>query len=582
MSISSVTIPSVIKRYESVTAQKEGGAHYTPKRLADFVAAQLVGAVRREGRIGPVRLLDPAVGDGELVMSVLEQLTSDELQCVRITAFDTESDALNLAARRLETRFPHTELDLRCGSFLDLVLCEYAESESSLFPSTSEPFDAIIANPPYVRTQILGTDQAQLLSSQFGLTGRVDLYHAFILGMARVLRPGGQACIIVSNRFMTTKAGVSVRSDIVKRFDPEHVWDLGDTKLFSAAVLPAVLLLRKKDGSSRTEPKLTTIYTNKDEDNCIAAEDAIDALKAQGRVRTPDGQSYIVQQGALHYDKLGEAVWRINSDETSDWLGKVRDRTWKTFGELGGVRVGVKTTADKVFIRNDWETMPLDERPELLRPLTTHFIARRFKALADVGRRAILYSHIVQDGKRQPVDLANFPRSARYLEKHRSILEARKYVTAAGRKWFEIWVPQDPALWESPKLVFRDISERPTFWVDLEGTVINGDCYWLSFPKTADIDLLWLAVAVANSTFIESFYDRCFNNKLYSGRRRFMTQYVEKFPIPDPSEALSCRIVGMAKALYEQADEEDTTTIEMELDGLIWTAFGVSLEKISG
>jgi len=103
---------------------------------------------------------------------------------------------------------------------------------------------------------------------------------------------------------------------------------------------------------------------------------------------------------------------------------------------------------------------------------------------------------------------------------------------------FEIWVPQNPSFWSQPKIIFRDISEHPTFWMDKEGTIVNGDCYWLindndNMPE----NILWLVLAVANSHFIEDFYDIKFQNKLYSNRRRFITQYVEQFPIPDPNLA---------------------------------------------
>src|SRR5207302_8684492 len=97
-------------------------------------------------------------------------------------------------------------------------------------------------------SQVLGAAQGQSLAKQFGLAGRVDLYHAFILGMTEVLKPGGTAGVIVSNRFMTTKSGASVRRVLRQALDICHVWDLGDTKLFGAAILPAVLLLRGKGG----------------------------------------------------------------------------------------------------------------------------------------------------------------------------------------------------------------------------------------------------------------------------------------------------------------------------------------------
>jgi hypothetical protein len=153
-------------------------------------------------------------------------------------------------------------------------------------------------------------------------------------------------------------------------------------------------------------------------------------------------------------------------------------------------------------------------------------------------------------------------------------------VLEAGRRWYELWVPQDPAAWSLPKLVFRDISERPTFWIDLDGSIVNGDCYWMVTNRVGDIDLLWLAAAIANSTFAETFYDHRFNNKLYAGRRRFITQYVEQFPLPDPVLPLSQDIVARAKALYAANHAPQTETMEKELDDLIWHVFGLRVEEV--
>jgi hypothetical protein len=90
--------------------------------------------------------------------------------------------------------------------------------------------------------------------------------------------------------------------------------------------------------------------------------------------------------------------------------------------------------------------------------------------------------------------------------------------------------------------------------------------------------LLWLALAVANTTFIEAFYDRKFNNKLYAGRRRFMTQYVEQFPIPDPTTPLALRISALAQRRYAADKESERNDLEDEIDDLVWSAFGLSPE----
>jgi hypothetical protein len=219
-----------------------------------------------------------------------------------------------------------------------------------------------------------------------------------------------------------------------------------------------------------------------------------------------------------------------------------------------------------------------NERPELLRPVTTHHVAGRFRAIPQQDKRSILYPHETVHDRRRAVNLARYPKTLAYLEKHRAALEARTYLMESGRKWYELWVPQEPGHWAAPKLVFKDISERPAFWVDLDGTIVNGDCYWMTCDKP---DLLWLAAAVANSTFAEAFYDRRFNNKLYAGRRRFITQYVELFPLPNPQSALAREIVATARATYEKANSPEGNALEEKLDRMVWESLGLRFEEIA-
>jgi hypothetical protein len=513
-------------------------------------------------------------------MSLLYELQrSGKGLAVEVCGFETDEVALASAKAQLCEAFPGVPLRLTHGSFLDYVLEHFDNSpQMSLFPKpATEKYDLIIANPPYVRTQILGANQAQQLAQEFGLSGRVDLYFAFILGIGEVLNRNGVAGIIVSNRFMTTKSGATVRKAIRDRFTIRHVWDLGDTKLFNVAVLPAVLLL---GGTSRHEgatPEFTSIYETTEEPT-FDASGPIAALDFDGVVVVEGGRRFRVCTGTL--GGSADEVWRVRTDSTDAWLREVAARTWGTFRDIGKVRVGVKTCADKVFIRSDWDTMPPETRPELLRPVATHHIARRFKAVQTDRCRCILYPHEVIEGRRRAVNLDAYPRTRAYLEQHREQLEKRTYVTEAGRKWYEIWVPQDPRAWDSPKLVFRDIAEKPIFWIDERGSIVNGDCYWLICEESSNVDLLWLAGAVGNSTFIEAFYDHRFHNKLYAGRRRFITQYVEEFPLPDPDGKVGQAIIQASKAIYAAAETEDADGMAEELNRQVWEAFGLGFEEV--
>jgi adenine-specific DNA-methyltransferase len=573
------------KRYTVVTEEKAAGQTYTPKLLSDFVAAQIVELAHDRLPITKhLRILDPAIGDGQLLMSLLGELkTAGQAQC-EIYGFETNQKALSLAIVRLKNSHPQVSLHLKRGNFLEFVLEHFdCGGTRNLFSSgVPETYDIIIANPPYVRTQIMGSRQAQLLARQFGLSGRVDLYHAFLLGMAQVLRSDGIAGIIVSNRFMTTKSGASIRKAIQDRFDIRHVWDLGDTKIFDAAVLPAVLLVEGKTNRSKIMiPAFTSIYETSEPAHDRVSDPIAALAKESGTVETNNGKRFRVQQGILDSNTDPDGLWRVATEQTDAWLATVDAHSWGKFGDIGKIRVGVKTCADKVFIRCDWDQMSPEERPELLRPLATHHAARRFKALTLENKWQILYPHEVRNGTRGPVDLSKYPCSARYLEHHKGTLESRKYVIEAGRRWYEIWVPQDPAAWDEPKLIFPDISEKPTFWIDQGGTIVNGDCYWLKSVARENTELLWLAAAIGNSSFIEAFYDHRFHNKLYAGRRRFITQYVEKFPLPDPHTPTAKMIVENVMRICGLLPSSEAEKLWLETDGLIWRAFGLC-EKVVG
>jgi adenine-specific DNA-methyltransferase len=572
-------------RYSDVDRQKADGVTYTPIAFAKFVAKQML-QVADLPKSGKIRVLDPACGDGALLEALIKILPPASRNRIEVVGFDTDPMAIRGALQRLRQDFPDLDVRFEQKDFLEHVL--KLQSGGNLFSAgeVQEPFHLVIANPPYVRTQVMGARQTQQLAQSFGLTGRVDLYYPFLLGISHVLAENGVTGVITSNRFMTTKSGQAVRRAMLSRFRILHAWDLGDTKLFEAAVLPSVLLARGTPDSQHSYTNgiaYSSIYETNDA--AIAdAEDVLFALTADNDtvIAVPDGRRFRVRHGVLDNGGDPEGIWRVATQATDQWLATVEANTWETFRRIGKIRVGVKSTADKVFIRNDWSNLP-DGRPELLRPLITRKCARRFKSVVPENAKhikEILYPHEVTMKGRAAVDLGRYPKSASYLEKHREALESRSYLIEAGRKWYELWVPQDPAAWSSPKLVFPDISDKPIFWIDTDGGVVNGECYWLQCENKDEQDLLWLALAVANSTFIEAFYDHRFNNKLYAGRRRYITQYVELFPLPNPKCDEAMIIIDLAKTIHAKTPSTEADQLAADLDARIWRVFGLTAEEV--
>lgn len=559
---------AVENRYQHVTCRKSEGAHYTPTKLSQFVSEKILTKLKKRERLV---VADPAIGDGELILSLLNSL--DSTDNVEVIGFDINLDSIELSKQRIYNFFPNVKINLIHGDFLDYCINNNSENCNYILPK----FDVIIANPPYVRTQVLGAEQSKFLSQNFGLKGRVDIYQAFLIGMSKCLSEDGVAGVIVSNRFLTTKGTGALRQSLYDLYDIYNIWDFGDTKLFEAAVLPAVLLFSLRKNNVETPTNFCSIYETNDEAKSFS-ETPVDAISLNGVVKCSNGKSYFVKSGQLDYDSSPKDIWRIKDLESQKWLSDVASKTWATFGEVGKIRVGVKTTADNVFIKESW-IEEVGVEPELLKPLITHHVAGRFQQ-SDKKTKQILYTHETVNGKKKAVDIENYPVSHSYLEQHREQLEGRKYVIDANRNWFEIWVPQNPQLWLEDKIVFRDICEEPTFWLDKDQSIVNGDCYWMlnDFRKD-EIDILWLILAVANSKFIELFYDTKFNNKLYSNKRRFISQYVEQFPLPDPKLAISLKMIDLAKSIFSEGDIRKRAEREKILNNLVWEAFDLPQPK---
>ena len=126
-----------------------------------------------------------------------------------------------------------------------------------------------------------------------------------------------------SNRFMTTKSGAAVGRLYRESVRVKHVWDLGDPKLFDAAVLPAVLLIEKGCGRSEEQPA-HVIYETEGHAKS-EAPDAIAALDGSGTVATGDGRRFRVVHGALDLQCRSDDVWRVVTDEAKRGWGDLQD-----------------------------------------------------------------------------------------------------------------------------------------------------------------------------------------------------------------------------------------------------------------
>lgn len=561
---------------------KGHGVHYTPPQLADFLARLVVSRLNPDER--PISVLDPACGEGDLLLAIAHAAGGIGTP-TKLVGVDRDVSAV----LRAQNALAGFEAELAAGDFLELapntqLLLSDAPSPGAL---AEFGFDAIVSNPPYVRTQVLGAARARTLAERFALSGRVDLYQAFVRAMTPSLRLGGILGLLCSNRFLTIQSGEALRRLLSEEFELLEIVDLGDTKLFSAAVLPAIVIARRTTTSGNRSCAFTRVYECEPPATPIQDAPSVLAALEQGLegIVSVDQRCYEIERGELNRPAGSNTPWRISHARRERWLKRIEARTDCTLGDVGEIRVGIKTTADKVFIRRGWDDLPPEIRPEpeLLHPLLTHHLAERWRARDDPSKsKTVLYPHEAVNGKRCAVDLARYPRGRAYLETHRETLAARSYVIQAGRAWYEIWVPQQPDAWAKQKIVFPDISDVPRFFLDSTGAIVNGDCYWMALPQDYHPEDISVVLAVANSSFAIAFYDAVCGNRLYAGRRRFITQYVKRFPLPaadDSTRSVIHRLVTEVCAL-PSSEPEERENVEAQIDALVWEGFGLHEEVV--
>lgn len=565
--------------------RKSEGVHFTPEGLAEIIARRILAFFSSRGS-GRIRVLDPSCGDGGLLAAFTDAVPRSLLGRVELIGVEHDSRAVEIARERLRScpgfRVIH-------GDFLELV---GGSRNGSLFGANGARedlgnMDVVIANPPYVRTQVLGSKRSRSLAEEFGLSGRVDLYQPFFVAMTSCLRAGGLLGAVTSNRYLTTLTGKTIREFLADEYEVLEVVDLGDTKLFEAAVLPALFFGRrrvKRGTGAQSVATFVRIYETDGDASGRMSSSICEAIEnRKPGIVAVDERVFEIKTGTMTIEPGVSDPWVMATSGEERWIGKVLGGSRLRLSEIGKIRVGIKTTADAVFIRRDWEALPRDQQPEgeVLMRLVSHDEAAKWGHVEAVTPKLILYTHESVGGKRRVVDFSRFPKAWSYLKKHRDVLESRKYVIEAGREWFEIWVPQNPALWAQNKLVFPDISASPKFFLDADGCLVDGNCYWMTLEPGVDPDMLYLVLALANTEFMTRYHDLAFQNKLYAGRRRYLTQYVEKYPLPDPSRPESRELIAVARRLA--AGQGTTASVqedEARVERLAPLAYGLDPVRV--
>ena len=595
--------------------------HYTPDSLVDYIVRRaLRPLLDTPDNLSQIRIIDPACGSGLFLLKAYEVLADcwqktfgnfsakdakfilenslfgidideqavletkknllqkaclSEHDCVNINKNIAVGDALFL--RPSSTLIPPSEQD-----FNELLTNEFF---------TKHSFDCVVGNPPYVRIQNTPREKRERYALSYTTAaGRFDIAALFLELSEYLLSEKGRLGFIVSNKILSTAGAKKIRFFLLKHFSIEEIVDLGDTKLFDAAVLPMILIAGRvnENGDCIAYSSITELHNG-----AANKSSTTDLLQLLEKTEIPfevnvsfADRDFQVQRFYANLPSRQTNVWTFHNERQNYLLAKIRHNSACTIDELARkISVGLKTTADNVFIKpmtQEFVQQKTLERDLVFPVIESHNVERWTYSWNPQQDLFVLYPHIEKNGRVIPVELDVYPKIKEYLESNRTQLEARAYLSDSGRRWYEIWVHQSPSDFRRRKIITPDLSSHNRFALDDRGFYVNGTCFYLILMDESDISY-YSILGLLNSKVIEYFHKTTSGNSLYAKRFRYWSSYIQGYPVakrlltdPDIRSLLARNVSN----LLNTTNMAERAELEKENDRLCYELFGFTDDEI--
>lgn len=417
-------------------------------------------------------------------------------------------------------------------------------------------FDVVIGNPPYIRQEEF-SDLKPYLQSRFQtFAGTADLYVYFVELSMNLLRDSGDFVFIIPNKWMRAGYGKSLRN-YVKTFQINELLDFGDLPVFEEAT---------------TYPLIISLSNSYSSENFRAVN--LDTLDF------PAGMETYLKENQLDVSPAGlsEAGWTLTDSRSQTLLLKLKSQGVPLSEYVDGkIFYGIKTGYNEAFVIDQaTKERLITEDPrsaEVIKP----FLAGR-----DIKRYQQPKSDKFLIFTRRGIEIENYPAILSYLEGFRKSLEPKpkdfKGANWPGRKpgtykWYEIQDAVDYyEEFEKEKIIYPNICKQPEFTFDDTSKYTNQKCFIISkFDKGL--------LGILNSKVSYFLFEQILP-KLRGGFFEPSYLYFKDFPILKDDTGKIELLVEEILETKKQDPTSDTSTLEAEIDQLVYVLYGMSEEEI--
>lgn len=317
----------------STAEQKIHGVVYTPPETVDMVL-DIAGYAVGSGIVGKT-VLEPSCGDGVFLRAITDRLLTEcsdtnvssasarDHLISDIHAIELDASECDKAMRAMCDAAERHGIDVSPSDLVNVVCGDAVE----LLQSSTDRFDFVVGNPPYVR--IHNVDMPSLSCLRWCSVGMTDLYYAFYELGYEHLTDDGVLCYVAPSSWLTSKAGRPMRDDLRESHGISRIVDFEHEQVFEG-ITSYVAIVRLTAAESDT-----------------MTYETVDAYRCG---RDGDGECSSAHLDIAYDDAfIGDALMPVDPalrDDIADIICSDHD---------AGIRVqnGYATLLDGFFVRND-------------------------------------------------------------------------------------------------------------------------------------------------------------------------------------------------------------------------------------
>jgi hypothetical protein len=425
-----------------------------------------------------------------------------------------------------------------------------------------ESFDAVIANPPFIRWQNMSGEERESVRSivQASTRGQVDKYLAFLKIGMELVKPGGFLLYVLPHSFLMADSARTLRTAIASQYWIRFLVDLSEIEVFEGIGSYVILLVLQRKREGERDSRQSTIVSCKD----FPGEALQDALEGK-TVSTDFYRVYDVDQQVFAREQ-----WQLLSPKQIGLAARLQD--FPAVDEFFLVRVGFKSGASKIFIRDASDISPREK--DIYIPYLQDRDMMKYAVPKEVSKVAF-YPYV--SGKRidETMLRGDYPETWNYLKQHRRALSDREGVKKNTCEWWSPERARPPENMLRPKIVSPHLVLLPRFSLDLEGRYGVSHCPLMYLKdETANLEVLKYFLAVLNGS-VSYWQIANLSHKYGRGYLMLEKKTLGQVRVPAPASVAPADMKRLLRLVDRQLRQWNAE-IDGELDDLVASLYGLT------